>query len=200
MRTRSFDIYRGSAKIGTQDLTVSRSGSALRVDVDIDISVRILGVRVYRYTMSNQETWERGRLRTLKASCNDNGTQEFARAESATGGVQVEGSAYRGTVKGNPATTTYWTKAFMQRPTWINTQNGQPMNVPTQRRGTEVFPFKTGSVQAVRYDCMGDLDTLDLFYNAQNEWIGNRFVARGETAFFKTRRLGGALASLWVDG
>ncbi|MEO1550737.1 MAG: DUF6134 family protein, partial [Pseudomonadota bacterium] len=113
--------------------------------------------------------------------------------------VQVEGSGYTGVVKGNPGTTTYWTKAFLARKTWINTQNGLPMNVPTRRRGAEPFPFKTGSIQAIRYDCMGDLDTLDLFYNAQDEWVGNRFVARGEEAYFKTRSLGGPLAPLWVN-
>ncbi len=194
---RRFDILRKSSKLGTQRLRVSRAGDQLEVLVDIKIDVRLLGLPLYKYTMSNREVWSRGRLVSMVSDTNDNGTKEYVRAERSTGGISVKGSGYEGVISGTPATTTYWTKAFLKRPVWINTQNGEPMNVPVRKRGAEAFPFRTGQISANRYDCRGDLDTLDLFYDANDEWIGNQFIARGETARFVTSSFGGAMAPLW---
>ena len=49
--------------------------------------------------------------------------------EMSFDGVEVEGTAFQGVIKGNPATTTYWSQAFLERPVWISTQNGLPFNV-----------------------------------------------------------------------
>ncbi len=196
---RVFDIYRDDKKIGSQTLAVSRSGRQVRVDINIDINVRILGLSAYSYALSSRELWENGMLRTLKATTNDNGNREFANAERVSGGLQIVGSGFKGLVPGNPGTTTYWAKAFLQRPVWINTQNGQPMNVPVRKVGTVSLPVPGGSVQAHKYDCLGDLDTLDLYYDTQREWVGNSFEARGERARFVLASKGRSLDPLWVD-
>ncbi len=195
---RVFDLYRGKSKIGEQVISVRRQSGSVQVDIDVDIAVRILGIPAYRYTLASQEVWQRGALRSLSSRCNDNGTANSVSAEAVSGGVQVSGSAFSGLVRGTPGTTTYWTQEFLQRPVWISTQDGRPMNISVQRAGNASIPAAGGSISATKFACRGDIGRLDLYYDANGEWVGSEFDAKGETARFVLRNKGAAMSPLWV--
>jgi hypothetical protein len=194
--TRRLELYRGSSRIGEKQVSVRRDGASVTVSTDIAIAVRVLGLTAYRYTLESREVWQDGRLVSLEGRTNDDGAAHFVRAEGSGEGIAVEGSEYRGTVAGNPATTSYWSAAFLERPVWISTQDGRPWQVRAQRVGTEAFPTASGSVQATRWRIGGGL-ALDLFYDGAGEWVGTEFDARGETARFVLASRGAALRPLW---
>lgn len=194
---RVFDLYRGRKKIGSQSLTVDRSGDQIKVAVSIDIDVRILGLPAYRYQLESRETWAQGQLQSLSARTNDNGTDDKVDAQRVGGGLRVDGTAYSGVVSGNPATTTYWTQAFLQRNVWISTQNGLPLNVRASNGGSMEVPTPTGPTQATIWNVRGDIGRLDLYYDRNGEWVGNAFDARGQTARFVLAERGRDMASLW---
>lgn len=195
---RVFDLYRGKSKIGEQVMSVSRKGRNTSVSIDVDISLRILGLPAYRYRLSSREAWAGGSLRSLSAKCNDNGKAASVQAVAGASGLQVEGSAFQGIVPGKPGTTTYWTKAFLKRGTWISTQDGRPMNISTKFAGTSALRIPGGSAEARKYACRGDIGRLDLFYDQAGEWIGSEFDAKGQTARFVLREFGSAMAPLWA--
>ena len=197
--TRRFDLVRGDTRIGRQSVTVSRSGSQVTVEVEVDIAVRIVGVPVYRYTLSSSEIWDGGRLLKLDAVTDDNGTRGFAAAARSANGLAIKGSSYTGVVGGNPGTTTYWSPAFPKRPVWISTQDGQPLSVTARSGRIERFPTPSGAVDATRWQIGGDLADLDLFYDRSGEWLGSEFQARGETVRMVTLDVDALLSPLWVD-
>jgi len=194
---RLFELYRGNSKIGEQTLTVTRNGGDLQVAVDIDISVRILGLPAYRYQLESREVWSQGRLQRLDARCNDNGKDERVSALSHRGGVEVDGTGYRGIIEGTPATTTYWSQAFLERPVWISTQNGQPFRVSCSAAGPVRVPAPEGQIKATRWQVRGDIGRLDLFYDDAGEWVGNEFEAKGQEARFVLAQRGRDFAKLW---
>ncbi|MEM8789859.1 MAG: DUF6134 family protein [Pseudomonadota bacterium] len=198
---RIFHLYRGKSKIGEQSLLVTRAGGQINVAVDIDISVRIMGLPAYRYDLSSRETWGDGMLLRLDASGNDNGKAERVTAIAQGDGVSVDGSAFQGQVPGRPATTTYWSQAFLSRPVWISTQNGLPFNVTAAKAGSYQVPGPGGdTLSATRWRIRGDIGRLDLFYDQGGEWVGNEFEARGEQARFVLADYGRSLAGLWTGG
>ena len=197
--TRRFELFRGDTPIGQQSVTVSRSGAQVTVEVDVDITVRIVGVPVYRYTLSSSEVWDGGRLMKLDAVTEDNGSRGFAAAARGANGLAIKGSAYSGMVGGNPGTTTYWSPAFLKRPVWISTQDGQPLSVTVRSGRIERFPTPSGAVDATRWQIGGDLADLDLFYDRSGEWIGSEFQARGEIVRIVTLDVDASLSPLWVD-
>jgi hypothetical protein len=197
--TRRFDLVRGGTRIGRQSVTVSRSGSQVTVEVGVDIAVRIVGVPVYRYTLSSSEVWDGGRLMELDAVTDDNGSREFAAATRVPNGLAIKGSAYSGVIGGNPGTTTYWSPAFLKRPVWISTQDGQPLSVTARSGRIERFPTPSGAVDTTRWQIGGDLADLDLFYDRSGEWLGSEFQARGETVRMVTLDVDALLSPLWVD-
>ena len=194
---RVFDLYRGRSNIGRQTLSVQRQGSQINVAVDIDINVRILGLPAYRYELSSREVWAGGTLQRLESRANDNGTQHSVSALRKASGLQVEGSVFQGQVSGNPATTTYWSQAFLERRTWVSTQDGTPMKVSASSGGGVSVPTPQGAVSATRWKVRGDIGRLDLFYDANGEWIGNEFDARGQKARFVLAARGRDIAGLW---
>ncbi len=194
---RLFELYRGNSKIGEQTLTVTPEGGDLKVAVDIDISVRILGLPAYRYELESREIWSNGQLQRLDARCNDNGKDERVSALSQSNGVAVDGTAYQGVISGTPATTTYWSQAFLERPVWISTQNGKPFRVTCSQAGPVRVPAPEGQIAATRWQVRGDIGRLDLFYDDRGEWVGNEFDAKGEEARFVLAQRGRNFAGLW---
>ena len=195
---RQFKIERSGADSGRQEITVDRNGDRLRVSINIDIAVKLLGITAYRYEMSNVETWSNGAVQTISARTRDNGKDAYVEAERTVAGLNIRGSGYTGTVRGDIATTTYWTTAFLKRPVWISTQDGAPFDITARQAGPLQFPTTSGSVSATQWQTSGDLE-LALFYDAQGEWVGSEFDAQGTAARFISTGTSDRLSALWSN-
>lgn len=198
-QSRVFDLYRGDNRIGGQTLTVTSDGDEVRVSVDIKIRVRIMGLPAYSYDLSCREVWVGGTLQRLDSEGNDNGTDTFVRARRTSDGLSVEASGFNGRVTGKIATTSYWTTAFLDRTTWLSTQDGRPLSVSVSRGGTRRVPDGGGGeVEAQVMQVRGEIPRLDLFYDDLGEWVGSNFDARGHTARFVLDQRGRNFAGLWT--
>jgi hypothetical protein len=193
--SRSFRILRGGDVIGTQSVTVTPQGDQVRVAIQVDIRVRLLGITAYRYAMTNRELWRGGRLMSLNAETDDDGTRDFVKAIASGDRIVVHGSRYRGDAPADAGTTTYWTPAFLSRPVWISTQGGAPLSVRAAPAGPRRIELASGIVEAEGWRISGDLD-LALYYSG-GEWVANRFEARGEQAEIVAEALGPALSPLF---
>ncbi len=196
---RSMALLRAGSRIGSKTVRVRQSSAEVAVETNIDIDVRLVGLPLYRYKLLASEVWVGGELASLRSRTDDNGTAHFVDATREGDRVRVAGSAFSGTVSGNPATTSYWSPAFLERSTWISTQDGRPLSVTALRSGSTDFPTLGGTIEATRWKIGGDIDGLELFYDRSGEWVGSEFPARGETARFVTAERGAALTPLWAN-
>jgi hypothetical protein len=194
---RQLALFHGGGRIGAQTLEATRAGDRVDVRVAVDVAVRLLGMTVYRYQLEAREVWEGGRLASLVSDANNNGRRLAVRASRDGDAVAVEGPRFTGRVMGNPATTSYWAPAFLERGVWIDLEDGRPRRVSPQRVGAERFPTASGSVEAVRWRIGGEVEPIDLFFDAAGEWVGSEFQARGETARFVLADRGAPLTPLW---
>jgi hypothetical protein len=194
---RTFSVVWKGDPIGTQSLSVTRSGSALDVAVDIDIAVKVLGVTAYSYKMQNRERWEGDTLISMSASTRDGGKKSFAKANRKSGKLMVNGSGFSGEVPGDAVTTTYWSPAFLKRGDWISSQTGKLLKVKSSAAGKETLKLKGGAINASRYRVRGSGGfAVDLFY-AGGEFAGTSFDARGEPGMVVADRLSPKLSALW---
>lgn len=180
LAARRYRIWRGGDEIGVQTVQLFRAGERLRVEIGIDIRVKLLGITVYRYGMRNVEHWAGGRLMDLSARTDDDGTAHSVTVVRRDAVLDVAGSGFQGEVAGDAATTTYWSPDFLRRGVWISTHDGTPLKVSAARRGIRPVALAAGTVEAEGWSVAGDL-TLDLFY-AGGEWVANHFAARGQQA------------------
>jgi hypothetical protein len=194
---RSFAVLRGDSDIGRHRVALTRQGADLNLDVDVDIVVRVLGVAVYRYEMRNREVWRDGLLQSIDCTVNDDGTRKAVRAARSGDVIEIDATAYSGTAPGDAATTTYFTPDFLQRRTWISTDDGAPMTVSAVERGPTTVAA-AGGVSATTWRVSdGAAFDVELHYDARDEWVSIGFDARGTPAVYRPDRLDDSFAAVW---
>ncbi len=195
--SREFNVYLGRKKVGSSSVRLSRSGN--RVDAEIEVSLRlsILGLINFNYTLTNRESWQDGVLQEMRSRTNNNGPIEYANATRTSRGLEMDGSGYQGIIEGNPATTSYFTPDFLERRTWINTQNGKVFTPSIGRVGAATFSTSEGETPCTRYAIRGGVNS-DLYYDSNYEWMGSSFSVAGRTARIAMSSRGGSLNRVWL--
>ncbi len=193
---RQFKVYLGRKKVGSSTVRLSRSGNRVDAEVEVKLHLSILGLITFDYQLTNRESWRGGVLQEMRSRTNNNGPVEYANATRTSRGLVIEGSGYQGIVTGNPATTSYFTSDFLERPTWINTQNGQVFTPSIGRVGADNFSTNEGSTPCTRYAIRGGVNS-DLYYDSNFEWIGSSFRVAGRTARIAMSNRGDSLNRIW---
>lgn len=194
--TRQFAVFLGRKQVGNSSVRLSRSGSRVDAEVEVSLHLNILGLIKFDYTLSNRESWRDGVLQEMRSRTDNNGPIEFANANRTSRGLEMEGSSYQGIVEGNPATTSYFTSDFLERRTWINTQNGKIFTPSIGRVGAANFATNEGETPCTRYAIRGGVNS-DLYYDSNFEWMGSSFSVAGRTARIAMSSRGGSLNRIW---
>lgn len=195
--SREFKAYLGSRHVGGQIVTVSRQGADITVKLETELRAKIL-LMSYKYKLNSVEIWRNGVLRSIRSTTRENDRKDFVNARRVSGGLSVDASRFSGVVAGNPASSSFFVPELATRDVWVSTQSGKPMNVATQRAGTQTFVTDAGSVACTRYKCGGDLKyPLEVFYTADNELAGYVARARGFKIRSVAQSLDQKLASVW---
>lgn len=195
---RRFRVLRDGDEIGSHVMDVRPgAGGEIQVAIEIELKVKILGITAYRYTMSNREIWQGGKLTSLDSVTNDDGEADHAKARASGGMLEIDGSVYQGVVSGDAVSTTYWSMAFLERGTWINTQTGVPIEVTTARLGAGEVAGQGGAIATERWSAKGENLDIVLHY-AGGEWASVEFDAGGEPAQYLPQVLAPAFAPVWV--
>ena len=191
-----FSLKWRGLNVGFSKIDLSKKGNTLTADIGVKISVKILNFDAFSYKLQNQEVWQSGTLRQLKSETMVGNKKNFVSVQKISGGFKIEGSKFDGIIKGNPATTSYFTPDFLKRKTWISTQDGDPLKINTKKIGADFARGINGDIPATLWEVSGDLD-LKLLYSEKNEWVGSRFQAGGSQAEFILEKSTGNMHSLW---
>ncbi len=194
--TRRYSVLLGRKQVGETSVSLNRSGARVDAEIEVELHLSILGLIRFDYTLSNRESWRDGVLQELESSTDNNGKPEQVSARRTARGLEINGSGYQGMVSGNPATTSYFTTDFLERPTWINTQNGKVMTPSIGRVGAADFATSEGNTPCTRYVIRGGVD-IDLYYDRDFEWMGSSFSVAGRTARIAMASRGGSLNQIW---
>ncbi|MDG2474712.1 MAG: DUF6134 family protein [Paracoccaceae bacterium] len=185
-----FNIVWRDINVGYSSVNLIRNGSNLIVKVDVKIDVSLLGIKFFSYSLKCQEIWENKELLSIKSEVLVGKKREYANVKRTIEGFEINGSAFSGTIKGNPATTSYFTPDFLKRNIWISTQNGKPLNVKCAKIGDEELNTPKGTITATKWAVSGDLN-INLFYDNNGEWVGSKFRAGGsDTTFILHNKIG----------
>jgi hypothetical protein len=195
---REFAVLRGGTDIGRHSIALSRDGADLRVEVDVELVVRVLGIAAYRYEMTNRELWRGGVLVSGESVVNDDGRRKRVVSRREGDALMVESPDFTGRAPGDVATTTYFTPAFIDRAPWLSTDSGELLRVRASRSGAVTVETGDGPVQATRWRVTdgGEFDVL-LDYDGRGEWISVSFDGRGERVVYRPDSVGPAFGPLW---
>lgn len=195
---RRFTILRDGRDVGRHELTLSRDGDRLQVDIDIEIVVRILGIAAYRYTMTNREIWVGGRLQSLDSRVFDDGRRKRVQAMRDGDALMIGSEFYNGPAPTDAATTTYFVTDFLKRGAWISTDSGEVYTMAISNGGAAQVQTDAGAVPATMWRATNGADfTVQLFYDRRGEWASVAFDAGGEPAIYRPQHLDDSFAAVW---
>ena len=146
-------------------------------EIEIDLEVRILGVRAFRYAHRSIERWRDGRLLSLDSTTDDNGTPRRLEVRAEGLGLRLRGSDFEGILPPESAPISYWNRPALRR-SKFDTQGGKPLRLDVSAPTPDVWAGRP----AERLDVSGDL-VLSLWYEGP-VWRGLRFRARGATVIY----------------
>lgn len=158
--------------IGQHRFTVNGQGDDREVTSEANFSVKFLGITAYRYHHQATEHWRGGCLSGLAASTDDDGKASSVRAEVRGDTFTVQASSGSQSLKGCVMSFAYWNPAILSRTRLLNVQTGQLETVQIQRVGTGSIEVRGKTVPATGYRISGPAQPIDLWYSAQEEWIG----------------------------
>ncbi|MBI1239411.1 MAG: hypothetical protein GC199_08720 [Alphaproteobacteria bacterium] len=178
--TRRFLILRDGEPIGEHRVTVRREGTRVTVATEIEMEVYLAFLKVFHYSHRALETWSDGTLIAFESSTNDDGTLYSVAATRDDDVLKVEGKNGEARVPLGVIPTSYWNKALTSQDQLLNTQTGGLLPARVERQGIERIQAGGKQIEATRYTLTSDF-ALDLWYDAQGQWVKSRFDARGSS-------------------
>jgi hypothetical protein len=174
-----FKVMRGDSPLGDHRLSFSRQGETLNVEIAVDLGVDFGPFRVYEYTHRNREVWRDGELVRLNSETDDNGESYFVHVERTPEGLRVETRDGVTLASGDVVPTSYWNYDIVEADKVLSTQRGEILEVSTELVGEEEIWVEGEAIPARHYRMTGELE-LDLWYDADDQWVKTAFVVRGE--------------------
>lgn len=182
-----FLITRDHATIGRHVLDIQRRGDDIHVDIAIDIEITMLFMKLFAYKHRSHEVRRGGRLISLDARTDDDGTAYWVAAKATPAGLAVSGSGGRFTAPADTLTTGYWSYATVGKSRLLDSQHGKLVDVRISPMGSERIDTANGTVPSRRYEVDGDL-RLTLWYSPDGQWLKSAFAARGAEVEYRLRR------------
>lgn len=185
--TIMFDVLRNGKPFGTHTLTFTKDGSAVKIDIAINLAVAAGPIQLYSYSHNNTERWVGNQLVSISAETNDDGKLYAVNGTQGDGRMNIQSSSSNFAVKGPLVSSSYWNKAMLDAPSILNTQKGRLDPISVEKKGIETKIVGDQPRQAQRYRVnMKDETTVDVWYDTlTNQWVGLDFSIRGSRVTYK---------------
>lgn len=167
-----FQVLLDDKPIGQHHFTVANNSGQTQVRNNARFDVKFLGFTAYTYQHNNIESWENNCLSSMQASTNDNGEQLMVKAQRNGNALSVNTGENDKTLMGCLRSFAYWSLPYMKSPQLLNSQTGELVKTQLQPMGAETITAGGQPVAAQRYRLTGKDIQIDLWYSAQNRWLG----------------------------
>ncbi|MDM0111144.1 DUF6134 family protein [Variovorax sp. J22R133] len=175
--------------IGEHRFSVVASGDGRKVASDANFTVKFVGITAYRYRHHAIEQWRGNCLKALDATTDDDG--KATQVDSRTQDERLIVSTNAGNARTMPdcvMSFAYWNPAIRTQARLLNAQSGELEEVQIRRIGTGDISVRGTTMTATRWRISGPPRPIDVWYSAQDEWVGlDSTVAGGRTLSYRLK-------------
>lgn len=177
---QSYEVYRNGESVGFYRLNFSYpAASELKVEVEMQLSLKIFGLFSYQYKYDAAEYWTADQLVQLDVEIDKNGDIEQLSAQRAGGRLMMQDSKGKiAEIDGKLLTTHHWYSEILNQSEVLNTLTGKPSKIDVKSEQTARWSVAGQKIEVEGFRLGGDLkDTLS-WYDSQGIWRGMEFLAR----------------------
>ncbi len=172
--TRPITMMINDHEYGNGTAIFTRDGDELKVKIDTDVAVKMLGIAVYRFEHDGSEVWRDGHLGALESKTNDDGTPHHLAVKEDGGKLVVDGDGRRADEEIGVIPASLWNDDLVKQSTLLNTLDGSSMPVTIANRGTENVDVNGKTVAATHYSVTGKLNR-ELWYDDEGVLVQVKF-------------------------
>ena len=171
-----YDIVRGGNVIGRQTVRYAISGPDMTVTIDVQASIRAMGIRVYNYTHHGEERWHAGQMVALVTKTDDDGTPRKVDAsrDPVTGWHGVTGLSPG---MAPLLATSLWNSQTVVQTRLLDRETGAVVAVHAGPGRAETLTLPGRAVPAERFDLTG-IVSGSAWYDRSGCWLQALFHTR----------------------
>lgn len=165
----AFRILREGSPVGTHIVRFRDAEGLLEARSEVRVTVRLMGITVYRYMHDTTEQWRGARLVALSSRLDRNGTRAQCEARAESGGLRLRGAAGEVLLPPLSAPLTWWRAASLI--------SDVPLFDPRDGRAVTPQIERRTESDRLRVRVIGG-EGAEVQYDAAGTWIG--FATTGE--------------------
>ncbi len=177
----SFDVQRNGQSVGRHTVTFTRRGDDLIAESRFDVTVRVVGIALYRYTYASTDVWRDGCLVSSRTNIDDDGERVVIEAVREGQDLVIRGPNGTARTRAALVPTNHWYAGVLGDRQVLNTLTGTIDNVAIVDRGPDVKRVNGSNVVVRRYAYTGDLST-EVWYDDQGRWVALHFAGSDGSA------------------
>lgn len=175
-----FDVLRQGKPFGSHIVRfdVAPDGT-LEAHTDVKLRAGLGPIQLYSYDLQATERWQDGRLVELDGQVNSDGKKGSVTARADGDVLEVDGTAFDGTVPDTIIPASHWNIAETRTNTLLSSENGQLIDVSVKPLGREILNVTGTTVETNKFLLDSDID-VTLWYDDAGRWLKLSFTARGQ--------------------
>lgn len=167
----NFRVLLDGDEIGQHRFTVNGAPDARSVRSEARFAVKLLFINAYRYAHLATEQWNGDCLTQIEAQTDDNGQALAVRGSKRGDQFEVNGPQGKANAPTCVMSFAYWNPRMLQQGKLLNAQTGELQPVQINALGQESLPVRGTPQTTQRYALRGDKLHIDLWYDAQGDWV-----------------------------
>lgn len=184
--TWRYTVFRDGSPIGDHSISFTPAGDQLQVDIKTDIAVKIAFVTAFRFEHSSQELWKNGRLQSLTATTNDDGTKHTVTAKADGGTLLVTADGANASRPPETLVHNQWNMDNLKAPALLSAFDGTEYKISSTGPQPDTVDIGNSSVKARKYTVSGDL-ARTFWFDDQNRLLKVAFESRGSNVVYELK-------------
>lgn len=178
--TMRFSIYMEGNKVGFDQFDFNRFDTGLVVNRKIKMDITYIFYTAYSYRHRSESTWQNGRLTSLDAFTNKNGTRLNISAKVNNGSLVIDTNKSTETTKYSQSLvpTTWWNSRIVKVSQLLDTQYGKSRAVSAAGPSGDTVDVSSRTIKTKKYEITGDLN-LTLWYGSHGELQQIQYTRNG---------------------
>lgn len=163
--------------IGRETYDFRQDGGHVSVSVTTKTDVKVLFLN-FHYRHARQEEWQDGRLQSLRANTDDDGSKHHVEADAKDGSLSLAADGKPVGLPSDSLPLTLWNKALLGTSTLYGVIDAQPYHVTAKDLGAETLTLAGKAVATEHYRIDGDVQR-DLWYGEDGLLVQTTFERKG---------------------
>ena len=169
--TSKFSVTRNGDPIGTSAIEIVRNGDQTTVTDVTHVAVTIAFVTVYKFDQTETEKWSAGKLVSMDALTDDDGTlHKTSACGSGDGGLLVQDGDQKKKIAMALIPASVWSPAILEQTAALDPLDGTMVKVSVVNRGEENLVIK-GHETHTRHFSVTTGYSQDVWYDDNNRLV-----------------------------